>query len=72
MFESLSSFVEGLPVIGNIFDFITSVFEASQDLVKGIFSGSSEGSSFDGSSLDGSSNGDAGNAGDDADAGADA
>lgn len=65
MFDSLSSFVEGLPVIGNIFDFITSVFEASQELVKGIFSGSSEGSSFDGSSFDGSSNGDA-------DAGADA
>ena len=65
MFDSLSSFVDGLPVIGNIFDFITSVFEASQELVKGIFSGSSEGSSFDGSSFDGSSNGDA-------DAGADA
>ena len=65
MFESLSSFVEGLPVIGNIFDFITAVFDASKDLVEGIFSGSSEGSSFDGSSFDGSSNGDA-------DAGADA
>ena len=63
MFESLSSFVNDLPVIGNIFEFITDVFEASQDLVKGIFSGSSEGSSFDGSS-----NGDAGNAGDDAEA----
>ena len=69
MFDSLSSFVEGLPVIGNIFDFITSVFEASQELVKGIFSGSSEGSSFDGSSF----GGDTGNGGDtDADAGADA
>lgn len=67
MFESLSSFVEGLPVIGNIFDFITAVFDASKDLVEGVFSGSSEGSSFDGSS-----NGDAGNAGDDADAGAEA
>lgn len=65
MFESLSSFVEGLPVIGNIFDFITAVFDASKDLVEGVFSGSSEGSSFDGSSFDGSSNGDA-------DAGADA
>ena len=72
MFDSLSSFVEGLPVIGNIFDFITAVFDASKELVEGVFSGSSEGSSFDGSSLDGSSNGDAGNAGDDADAGADA
>ena len=65
MFESLSSFVDGLPVIGNIFEFITTVFDASKDLVKDIFSGSSEGSSFDGSSFDGSSNGDA-------DAGADA
>ena len=65
MFESLSSFVDGLPVIGNIFDFITAVFDASKDLVEGVFSGSSEGSSFDGSSFDGSSNGDA-------DAGADA
>ena len=50
MFESLSSSLEGLPVIGNIFEFITTVFDASKDLVKGIFSGSSEGSSFDGSS----------------------
>lgn len=58
MFESLSSFVEGLPVISNIFDFITAVFDASKELVEGVFSGSSEGSSFDGSSLDGSSNGD--------------
>ena len=72
MFDSLSSFVEGLPVIGNIFNFITAVFDASKELVEGVFSGSSEGSSSDGSSLDGSSNGDAGNAGDDADAGADA
>lgn len=55
MFESLSSFVEGLPVIGNIFNFITAVFDASKDLVEGVFSGSSEGSSFDGSSF-GSSN----------------
>ena len=55
MFESLSSSVEGLPVIGNIFEFISTVFDASKDLVKGIFSGSSEGSSFDGSSF-GSSN----------------
>ena len=55
MFESLSSSVEGLPVIGNIFEFITTVFDASKDLVKDIFSGSSEGSSFDGSSF-GSSN----------------
>ena len=65
MFESLSSFVDGLPVIGNIFNFITAVFDASKELVEGVFSGSSEGSSFDGSSFDGSSNGDA-------DAGADA
>lgn len=55
MFESLSSFVEGLPVIGNIFNFITAVFDASKDLVEGVLSGSSEGSSFDGSSF-GSSN----------------
>ena len=55
MFESLISSVEGLPVIGNIFEFITTVFDASKDLVKDIFSGSSEGSSFDGSSF-GSSN----------------
>ena len=59
MFESLSSSVEGLPVIGNIFEFISTVFDASKDLVKGIFSGSSEGSSFDGSSF-GSSNDGAG------------
>ena len=65
MFESLSSFVDGLPVIGKIFNFITAVFDASKELVEGVFSGSSEGSSFDGSSFDGSSNGDA-------DAGADA
>ena len=64
MFESLSSFVNDLPVIGNIFEFIKAVFDASKDLVEGVFSGSSEGSSFDGSSNDGSSNGDAGNAGD--------
>lgn len=55
MFESLSSSVESLPVIGNIFEFITAVFDASKELVKDIFSGSSEGSSFDGSSNDGSS-----------------
>ena len=58
MFESLSSFVDSLPVIGNIFNFITAVFDASKELVEGVFSGSSEGSSFDGSS-----NGDAGNTG---------
>ena len=63
MFESLSSFVDGLPVIGNIFNFITAVFDASKELVEGVFSGSSEDSSFDGSSFDGSSNGDAGNTG---------
>ena len=51
MFDSLSSFVNDLPVIGNIFEFITTVFDASKDLVKDVFSGSSEGSSFDGSLL---------------------
>lgn len=59
MFESLNSSVEGLPVIGDIFEFIKAVFDASKDLVEGVFSGSSDGSSFDGSSFDGSSNGDA-------------
>ena len=63
MLDSLSSFVDGLPVIGNIFDFITAVFDASKELVEGVFSGSSEGSSFDGSSFDGSSNGNTGNTG---------
>lgn len=46
MFESLSSSVEGLPVISNIFDFIKAVFDASKELVEGVFSGSSDGSSF--------------------------
>lgn len=59
MLDSLSSFVGDLPVISNIFEFITAVFDASKDLVEGVFSGSSEGSSFDGSSFDGSSNDDA-------------
>ena len=57
MLDSLSSFVNDLPVIGNIFEFSTPVFDASKELVEGVFSGSSEGSSFDGSSNDGSSNG---------------
>lgn len=45
IFESLSSTLQELPVIGNIFQFIETVYEAAKELVGGIFDGSSEGGS---------------------------
>ena len=45
MFDSLSSTLQDLPVIGNIFQFIETVYAAAKELVGGIFDGSSEGGS---------------------------